>query len=338
MTWHNAPNCVRFWLVCIVALSACDGSADMTADSGPRSDSATIPHEDGGDPVVPPDGGESGDSGMTGDGAAADASPDAPEPPPAAGAFFSDTFASGDLSHADEGARWGGGSDTSVTSDFGYADSTSLRFTFGPDPSEENSRAEQRFALGRPVDELWIEMRMHYPDGTEAHGGGRYYHRDDVGADNNKFLRLWHGDYAGAQPKLGYSTRPTADGSGAGSSDGNSRLFSEISPVGESMGSHDSQTRTFVSDDDPGTCRRGRWCRVRIHARLATAANDDGVLELWVDGTLLLEDLDRASYGPSEAENYVDVGYLLGAANTGFLELTYVHIDDVHFHDVDPGW
>ena len=36
--------------------------------------------------------------------------------------------------------------------------------------------------------------------------------------------------------------------------------------------------------------------------------------------------------------DYMDAGYLLGWANSGFASTTYLFVDDVSFFDSNPGW
>ena len=252
-------------------------------------------------------------------GATVDAGGGAVEP------FFADDFASGDTSRSEGGFSW---SNTSfpVSSSFGHDDDRALRFSFGPDASGEDSSSELRFRLGRQLQELWIELYIYYPDGI---GSARYVHRDDVSSDNNKFIRLWHGDY-NSRPKVGASTRPAGDG--------DSHLHNELNPIGSSMGGHGSGSVPWVTDAAPDTCRRGEWARVRMRFRVADVGMDNGVSEWWIDDTKVYSRTNLSSAAATEADNYLDRGYLLGWANSGFTEETHIYIDEVRFFDVDPGW
>ena len=63
----------------------------------------------------------------------------------------------------------------------------------------------------------------------------------------------------------------------------------------------------------------GQWVRIRIHFKTATAANNDGVAQFWINDSLVLDVPDLANYPyPSGAGNTYTDGYLLGAANSGF--------------------
>ena len=89
---------------------------------------------------------------------------------------------------------------------------------------------------------------------------------------------------------------------------------------------------------------RGRWMHFQFHARLGTGPEAlDGLMEIWVDGVKTTA-VDRKTGQPgldlfnSKGMNYFNQGYLLGWANSGFDEDTYIFIDDVRFYEDDPGW
>ena len=74
----------------------------------------------------------------------------------------------------------------------------------------------------------------------------------------------------------------------------------------------------------------GKWTEVIIHTKFASAANNDGVVEVWKNGKLehgVYNVRNHSSTGP----NGVDKGYLLGWANTGFQNTTIIYIDDCVF-------
>ena len=295
----------------------------MESSSGDNKDDGTTSGSDSGDAT----------SGTTDDSVDVD-STDTGEV--GACVFFLDDFSTGDTSHSDNGFAWLN-PNFAVSEGFGHGDSHALRFSFGPDASGEDSTSELRFELGREVDALWVSMAIYYPDGTEDLGSAAYEHRDDVSSDNNKFIRLWSGDY-NSEPKVGASTRPsTADGVQSG-------LTNEFRPLGSGMGNYGSGNTAWVSDGEPGTCTRGSWCTVQMEFRLGDVSESNGVGESngiarwWIDGTLVYDHVELANAAGSQAENYLDRGYLQGWANSGFSDLTYVYIDDVAFCDSDPGW
>lgn len=272
---------------------------------------------------------DTGDAhGSTGD--AADSGTDSGVAPDCA--FFSDDFSSGDTSRSENGFSWNDQS-FPVSEGFGHGDDHALLFEFGPDASGDDSSAELRFELGRQVQELWIELWIYYPTGDEGLGSARYEHRNDVSSDNNKFLRLWRDEYNGARPKVGASTLPTDEGSGGG----NSRMINEYNPIGSSMGNFSSGGSAWVTDGDPDTCHRGEWTRVRMYFRVSDPGASNGVSRWWVGDTLVYDATDLPNDAEDPADNYLERGYLLGWANSGFSELTHVYVDDVSVCDADPG-
>lgn len=249
---------------------------------------------------------------------------------PAACDLFFDDFSLGDTSFSDNGFSWQNQS-FPVSDGFGHGDDRALLFSFGPDAPGEDSTSELRFELGREVQQLWIELWVYYPDGTEGLGSAAHEHRDDESSDNNKFLRLWSGDY-NSRPKVGASTLPMDDPAG------DSHLINEYNPVGSSMGNFGSGGATWITDDASATCHRGQWCQIRMHFVVADVGESNGEARWWIDGELVYENTELPNAAQSERENVLDRGYLMGWANSGFSELTHVYIDDVRFCDTDPGF
>jgi hypothetical protein len=68
---------------------------------------------------------------------------------------------------------------------------------------------------------------------------------------------------------------------------------------------------------------------IRIRAKVPTAANNDGVIQIWVDGVLASNKTNLPGYPPDGIGNYFESGYLLGWANSGFQEGQSMFIDDV---------
>jgi hypothetical protein len=63
--------------------------------------------------------------------------------------------------------------------------------------------------------------------------------------------------------------------------------------------------------------------------RLATAANNDGVIEMWVDGVKTINNTTLPLYPDYGIGNYMRNGYLMGWANSGFSATSNTYIDDV---------
>src|SRR6185312_8319360 len=90
--------------------------------------------------------------------------------PAGAQTIFSDSFESGDLSHAQGSFKWASHTATSVISGFAHTGTHSLKFSFPAGTPSQGSWAEQRFNMGANYQELYIEWYAYYPDGTEGLG------------------------------------------------------------------------------------------------------------------------------------------------------------------------
>ena len=239
--------------------------------------------------------------------------------------YFSDDFESCGLSKpaATPGFGWkaslGGASQRpTVTSAIAHSGTCSLKFTFAAGNEGMDAWSEQRFVLGKRLGELYIQWHQYWPDGTETPSvGPKFHHRQDKGPNNNKFLRLWDEDYRHYRVKLGFSTMPKPNG--------DSEMMTEFGTnergVGVSGTRGDGRAITAA--------RRGRWVKIQVHVRLATGANNDGVIEMWLDGVRTIGNFSLRLFPGSIAANYLRNGYLMGWANSGFSQQTSTYIDDV---------
>lgn len=77
---------------------------------------------------------------------------------------------------------------------------------------------------------------------------------------------------------------------------------------------------------------RGRWILVewRVHGDDGTG---NGLLQIWFDSELVIDEQEIAVDGAPCGTNTFLNGYLMGWANSGFDEETFVYIDDVAFSD-----
>jgi hypothetical protein len=251
----------------------------------------------------------------------------APPPVDPGDPFFTDTFAGGVRNNAD-GFTWGsGGSRVTVQLAPDASGDYALRFRFGPDagePDPGDSNAEQRWNLGRNVTDLWIDYQVWVPS--------NYVHRNLSGPDNNKFLRLW-GDSYDAINKVGASTNPNTTTMIP------SQLFFEgrQAPSGTGMGNI-SGTPMTVFGNAPMI---GVWTRIRVHFKMVTAAENDGVFRLWKGDTLAIERTDIPLNFDS-AVTYWNQGYFFGWSNSGFTDETFFYIrggaNGPKFYDTDPEW
>ncbi len=76
---------------------------------------------------------------------------------------------------------------------------------------------------------------------------------------------------------------------------------------------------------------RGRWVKVEFHAKAASAAGvPDGALQIYKDGQSVFDRRDIDSF-QQLGQNIWKTGYLLGWADSGFLQTTFAYISDVTF-------
>jgi hypothetical protein len=241
------------------------------------------------------------------------------------GPYFTDNFNSCTLSKAanSQGFFWWdtqGGNSTEVpaiSSTMGRS-GCSLKFSFTAGVAGDDAWSEQRFGFGKRLSEVYMQWYQYWPVGSEwPNLGPKFVHREDTGPDNNKFLRFWDEDYAKYRIKLGFSTLPRGGG--------DSNIITEYGTNGGGVG-------PFGSAFDPNgitSTRRGRWVRIQIHVRLATAANNNGVIEMWVDGVKTINNTNLPMYPDGGLGNYLRRGYILGWANSGFSQTSMTYIDDV---------
>jgi hypothetical protein len=117
--------------------------------------------------------------------------------------------------------------------------------------------------------------------------------------------------------KLGFSTLPIGNG--------DSRLITEYGTNRKGVGPRGTAFDSRAITDS----RRGRWLKVQVHVRLATVANNDGVMEMWVDGVKTISNQRLPLYPAGGVGNYLRHGYLMGWANSGFAATGVTFIDDV---------
>lgn len=232
---------------------------------------------------------------------------------PALGAaLFEDGFESNELKAVKNNIQWGSSTNTQVSTEQVKAGTYSLKFTYVATDETKDSWSEQRFSLGKPYKDIWISYDIHIPE--------NYYHRNvSNGSSNNKgFLMLWSGDYSNPTgPEMGTEFWPEKDGSSTAS----------IRLAGAGFDKHywNACPRIVKISD------RGQWIQITAHFKYATAANNDGVVQLWKtysDGRyeLVCNITNGAWYAPA-AQGF-DNGYLMGWSNSGFAEETRFYIDN----------
>lgn len=243
--------------------------------------------------------------------------------------LFFDDFEGGTMSKAENGVKWGSSAYTSIISGFGKSGSKSLRFQF---LAGDNSWAEQRFNLGKDYTDITIEYYAYYPDGSDGRGV-KFVHKSNPSmGDNNKFFRLWKGNTAdGGEGYTQFYVKVGASTDLSSGTTGDESIYAEYGTNAQGVGQGGScgcaeggGTDNFITD-----AYRGRWVPFKIRVKTATSANNNGLMEVWRDGVLAFRASKMAIYPTGGVGNAFNVGYLLGWANSGFSQTTYVYVDDV---------
>lgn len=255
-----------------------------------------------------------------------------------AGEIYSTGFESGNRQNSN-GFTWGSGKRTDVSSEKSKTGNYSLKFRFPAVGSEGNkySDAEQRFKLGGHYPELWIKYDLYIPQ--------NYYHRNSGGPTtyNNKFLMLWAGSYQPDNregPLIGAHYWPRSDGSSNVNAFASATVNGKIVFNGKhwncsACGSGDGADSNGITKDD-----LGHWMTIVLHVKYASKSNNDGVYELWKtnwrgETNKLFNIHDGPWYATmpnsTQAARGFDQGYLLGWANSGFVNETVLYIDNITF-------
>lgn len=246
--------------------------------------------------------------------------------------IFQDDFSSGDLSHVDSttGVKWASATNTAVsTQNPAPGKSHSLMFTWAGNPSPGQSIAEQRFDLVNPYTELQFDYDIYFCDGTEGFGSAAYTVRNNGTSTNNKFLRLWRGNRSDGND--GYGDFYTKFGGSLDRSTSPARYYNEYGKdsggVGEWGANTGSEPDARGIDPLISSADLGKWTHITVYVKSATSANNDGVLTLSKNGVVVATctTLPQWPSGGS-AQNGIDMGYLMGYADSGFTNQTKVYI------------
>lgn len=246
-----------------------------------------------------------------------------PAPPPAQElvVVFQDDFESGDLSRREGRYRWGEsrggpGEHPEITDEIAHSGQRSLKFTFvGNRDPRDDAWSEQRFVMGDSLKELYLEWYQYFPTGYDGHGA-KWVHRRAMGPTNNKFLALWDEDYDRFAVWMGFETEgPRPD----------PMLVTKFGTRGGRAVGNWGAAQWSPSITD---AYRGRWIRFRVHVKMASIMNRDGVFELWADDRQVVANHTLPLFPRGGMQNYIRKGYLMGWANTGFDETTHTFIDD----------
>jgi uncharacterized protein YjdB len=229
-----------------------------------------------------------------------------------------------------------------VTSTFARSGTRSVKFIFGPDAQEADSRSQLGFNLPLPgVGEMWLEYYLFIP--------ANYAHRTQSGGiTNNKFGGIFFRERASDPSRMLFDFETIADGSN-GSSMFAQSVYSTGSISSQAVRVHGDAgfTGTSMIGSAGSPAVLGAWNQFRLHFKSETAAGAaDGLQEMWINGTKVFRASGRSFGYPSASGSswfgtypaLVDSGYLLGAANSGYSALTIFYVDDVKFYLLNPGW
>ena len=140
--------------------------------------------------------------------------------------------------------------------------------------------------------------------------------------DNNKGISfMWQGQYGTGNTGQALNTANWSD-----LNDG-SIISYQIIVDTDNLG----HTGTGVKSVDPNT-DLGQWIEWIVRYKVAGPTNDNGILQMWKNGVLVV-DVDSIPNYSSLGNNYYERGYLMGWANSGFDETTIFYIDNIVFSE-----
>ena len=237
--------------------------------------------------------------------------------------FFADDFGGTQRNPANGFTYGGTGSRVSVVSFDGY---NALRFRYGPDAVGAGGiTVEQPFALGRQLQELWLEYYLHIPSNLVLRS-------DPPNTDPNKLLALWPNNYS----TVGEPHVVTEFWRNGSDSTSYARILGlgDLYPTQLIRGGDAFQNQDFIN-----TARAGAWHRLRVHYKLSSGAGQtDGVYEGWLGNTLMWRSRSDWVFWYTGGVNFIANGYLMGASNPGYTNQTDYHIRSLKFYDTNPNW
>jgi hypothetical protein len=236
---------------------------------------------------------------------------------------------------------------TDVWTGHSYDGTKAYRYNRGARPYVEFQDAGTRSELmfyGLPnLSELYLSFRMYQPDGTEGTLGPRVIQRSLTGSTtgvNAKFLRL-RGPVIAPEVynrvNIGASTW-TNTGGGSNTIGQLGTEFQRnyggfVYGTGEGGDSYELNNRRV--DLIGGDAYVGRWVLVQFQCRVASAANNDGLIRILIDGVEQYSRSNLPFYAPLDgAGNYFTNGYIMGDCggnNAPYPEGQFIYLDDIRF-------
>ncbi len=246
--------------------------------------------------------------------------------------LFSDDFESGSMNHTENGISYGSSANVTVSTSNSNGGTRSARFAFLGVPSGQDDGAEQRIDLGAVYSQVYIAWDQYMPNGLESYGGAAFVIRSES-PSNNKQLRLWRGPksdgndgYSSFYNKFGCSTD---QGSVA-------QLYGEYGVNAGGVGRNGSTgTGGTAPTINPyfSTSDRGVWTRFGFYAKANTTSNN-GIIRIYKNGTLVGSGTNLNGQPSTPSNAGFDFCYLLGYANSGFTNTTYIFIDNLKIYGV----
>lgn len=236
-------------------------------------------------------------------------------------AFFTDDFASGDLSKSANGFSWGGGNTGYVQvincSSFQRSGGSSRAVEFNFDTG---NNAELDFVIGNPgYTELWMRYYMYYPNGSESPSVGTSWTR--VSSGNNKFLRIGDGATHAddTDMRFGASTDQTGSDEEVFIETGGPGFY--VSPGAVPVGDHINPFTSSV---------KGSWAKIAWHLKSPTTTpsgwgEGDGIIQAWLNDSLVV---NYTVGSQSPANTKMRNGYLLGFPNGSYSSGSKLYVSD----------
>lgn len=265
---------------------------------------------------------------------------------PVGEALFTDGFEDGNVSHTENNIRWTEAVNVSAQTTQPNSGSYSARFRFGPDnvATGAESSAEFNGLIGTTgasgYTEVWLTYALYVP--------ANYVHDEadrpnqTHGYNNKGFLYLWDGGeegYGSPQVGMGPNLWPNAnfDASYNAISEFSFYVFCNCSR-GDYHYYHDIHP-TQVLQPAITTADLGQWMDLCVRYKYATAANNDGVAQIWkkpgqTGSWIQLLNIQNGDWYSASQPGF-DAFYLLGYSNSGFTNQTDFYMDDVRFGTSD---
>lgn len=245
--------------------------------------------------------------------------------------LFYDNFESGLVQQSDSNAYgWGStngfvntgsGDSLAISADIAHSGTHSLKFTFAGVGAgvADYAWAEMNYHLGQNMQDVYLQWYQYYPNGTESPSlGPKWKHRAGIGQwGNNKWFKLWDDNYTNYHVATGIST--------INDTNSNDLFFVEYGAAGLPGGvDGHGALPNFLADDT----YLGRWLKIQVHVKCATAANNDGAIEMWVNDVRVMSNTNLPLYPTGGIGSYLRNGYLMGYFNSGMDATSSTYIDE----------